>query len=65
MYFKILKGKLESENLKMTIFTSSGIESLQMISELEIGQCASEKVDPRRGWTRGGVPTRTLGSEDK
>ena len=34
---------------------------LQMVSETGTGQCASEEAKPRRGWSRGGVPARTLG----
>ena len=34
-----------------------------MVSEPDTGLCASEEAKPRRRWTRGGVPTRTLGLE--
>ena len=34
-----------------------------MVSTLDIGRCASKEAKPRRGWTRDGVPTRTLGLE--
>ena len=34
-----------------------------MVHEPDIGRCASEEVEPRRGWTHGGVPARTLGSK--
>ena len=26
-------------------------------------QCANEEAKPRKGWTRGGVPAKTLGPE--
>ena len=32
-----------------------------MVSELDTRQCASEEAKPRREWTRGDVPARTLG----
>ena len=32
-----------------TIFASSGLEMLQMVSEPDIEQCASEDVGPPRG----------------
>ena len=51
------------ESLNRTISASGGFESLQMVSELDIGRCASEEVAPLRGWTRGSVPARTLGLE--
>ena len=31
------------------IFVSGGLEPLQMISELDTGQCASKEAKPRRG----------------
>ena len=34
-----------------------------MILKPEIKRCASKEADPRRGWTRGSVPVRTLGLE--
>ena len=34
-----------------------------MVSESNIERCASEKAEPRRGWTRGGVLVRMLGIE--
>ena len=36
---------------------------LQMVSKPDIGRCASKEAEPRKGWTRGGVPARTLGSK--
>ena len=33
-----------------------------MVSEPDTGRCASEEDEPQ-GWTRGGVPVRTLGPE--
>ena len=32
-----------------------------MVSKPDTGQYASEEAEPRRGWTRGSVPTRTMG----
>ena len=34
-----------------------------MILELDIGRCVSEEAEPRRGWTRGGMPAKTLDPE--
>ena len=36
--------------LKRTIFASSGVGLLQMVSEPVIGRCASEDAGPSRGW---------------
>ena len=33
-----------------------------MVSESNIERCASKKVEPRRGWTRDSMPTRTMGT---
>ena len=63
MRFKNLEGKSERESTKRTIFASGGLGWLQMVLELDTGRCASEEAKPRRRWTWGGVPTRTLGSE--
>ena len=38
---------------------------LQIVPEPNTGQCADEKAEPRRGWTQGGVPARTLGPEGR
>ena len=38
---------------------------LQMVSESNTKGGASEKVEPRRGWTRGGGPARTLGPKSE
>ena len=35
-----------------------GLDCLQMISELDTGQCASEEAETRRGCTRCGVPPK-------
>ena len=63
MRFKNLEGKSERESPKRTISASGGLESLQMLSELDSRRCASEKVELQRGWTQGGVPVKTLGPE--
>ena len=34
-----------------------------MVSEPDIGRCASEDGEPQRGWTPSGVQARTLGHE--
>ena len=34
-----------------------------MISEPDTKRCASKETEPRKGWTRGNVPARTLGPE--
>ena len=41
----------ESQNgkLKRTISASEGLGLFQMVSELDIERCASEKVEPQRG----------------
>lgn len=38
---------LSHNGLKQTIFVSSGLEPLEMISDPDIGRCASENVDPQ------------------
>ena len=43
----------------MTIFTSSGLGPLQMISELDTGRCANEEAELRRG-----VDTRRCVNKD-
>ena len=43
-----------------TISASGGLGLLQMVSEPDIEQYANEKADLERGWTRGGVPLKTL-----
>ena len=32
-----------------------------MVSKPDIERCASEEVEPRRGWTRGSVPAKDVG----
>ena len=39
----------ERESPKRTISVSGGFGLLQMVSEQDIGQCANEDVEPRRG----------------
>ena len=34
-----------------------------MVLKPDTERCANEEVEPRRGWTRGGVLARTLGPE--
>ena len=58
MRFKNLE---ERESPKKTISTSNGLEPLQIVLEPDTGWCASEEAKPRRGWTWGCVPARTLG----
>ena len=45
MRFKNLEGKPEKESPKRTISASSGLEPLQIISEIDIGRCASEEAE--------------------
>ena len=59
--FKNLEPERESPN--RTISASGGLGPLQIISELGTEQRASEEAEPQRGWTRGGMPARTLDSE--
>ena len=40
---------------KRTIFVKGGLGRLQMISELDIGQCVNEDARPTKGWI--GYPT--------
>ena len=47
----------------MNNLSSSGLGLLQMVSELDTGQCVSKEAEPWRGWTRGGVSPMTLGPE--
>ena len=49
-HFKILRGSPEGKAKKMTIFASGRLGRLQMISELDTKQCASEDTGPSRGW---------------
>ena len=48
--FKNLEVKPERESPKRTVFASCGSGLLQMVSESNTGQCASEDVGPREGW---------------
>ena len=59
MRFKNLERKPERESSKRTIFASSGLGPLQMVSESDTGRCVSEEVVPRRG-----VDTRQCASKD-
>ena len=54
MHYKNLKGKTERESPKMIIYANDELEPLQIVSELDTGQCVSEGAEPRRG-----VDTRT------
>ena len=49
MRFKNLEGIPEGESPKRTIFADSRLGLLQMISEPDIGGCASEEVELQRG----------------
>ena len=40
------RGKAEEEKSKMTIYASGELRLLQIVLELDIGQCASENVRP-------------------
>ena len=59
---KTLRGSLK-KSPNRTISASSGLGLLQMVSKANTGRCASREAKPQKGWTRGGVPTRTLGPE--
>ena len=59
MRFKNLEGKPGRESPKRTIFASSGLGLLQMVSESNTGRCISEEVEPRRG-----VDARWCASKD-
>ena len=48
------------ESSKRTISNSDGFGLLLIVLELDIRQCASEEVEPWRGWTRGSVLVRAL-----
>ena len=56
-----LEEKPERESPKRTISASGGLELLLMVLQPNIGRCANEEAKLQRGWTRGGVPGRTLG----
>ena len=43
----------------MIIYTNGELEPLQIVSELDTGQCVSEGAEPRRG-----VDTRRCASKD-
>ena len=62
--FKNLEGKPKRGSTNGTISASGGLKLLQMVAEPNIGQCASEETEPRRGWTRNGVRTRTLAPKE-
>jgi len=62
--FKNLEGKFRKKISKRTIYTSGGLELLQLVLELDTRRCASEDVKPRRGWTPSSVPARMLGTEE-
>ena len=49
MRFKNLEGKLEKESPKRKIFACGGLGLLQMVSEPNIGRCASEDARSSRG----------------
>ena len=59
MCFKNLEGKPKRESPKRTVSASGGPQSLQMVSEPDIGRCAREEAVPRRG-----VDTRWCASKD-
>ena len=63
MCFKNLEGKLERESPKRIISASNGFWLFQMVSEPDIGQCASEEAETQRGRIQGNVLTKTLGLE--
>ena len=46
MCFENLEGKPERESSKRIIFASGGLGLLQMVLELDTGQCASEDTGP-------------------
>ena len=48
--------------LKRTISTSSTLEQLQMVSELDIGRCASKDTEPQRGVDTGQCASEDAGS---
>ena len=48
---KNLKGKPERESSKRTISVGGGLELLQMVLELDTGQCAGEEAEFEGGWT--------------
>ena len=50
MRFKNLEGKLERESSKSIISASGELGLLQMVSEPNTGQCASEDAGHPRGW---------------
>ena len=74
--FKNLDGKSERENPKRTISASGGLDGYKWYQsqtpddvparrltpkEVDTRRCANKDAGPQRGWTQGGVPTRTLG----
>ena len=60
----ILVLKTLRERLERTIFASGRFGPLQMVSEADTRRCASGRLSPEGGWTRGGVTTRSLGPEE-
>ena len=50
MRFKIVRLTTIHNRPKWTISASGELELLQMVSELDTGQCASEDAGPPRGW---------------
>ena len=60
---KSFEGKLERESLKRTISATGGLELLQMVSDPGTGDVSVKRLSLEGGWTRDGVPARTLGPE--
>ena len=58
---RILKTLRESPN--RTISARGGLGLLQMVLESGTGQCANKEAEPRKGWSRDGVPAKTLSPE--
>ena len=49
MRFKIVRLTAICNGSKRTMFVSSGLGLLQMVSEPDTGRCVSEDADPPRG----------------
>ena len=50
MRLKTVRLTTIRNKMKWTISVSGGLEMLQMVSESDIGRCASQDARPPRGW---------------
>ena len=56
-----MRFKNHEESPKRTIFASSELVLLQLVSESDTERVPVRTLSPKGGWTQGGVPARMLG----